>query len=159
LPFTVGSEFAGTVRAVGTGVDGVAVGDRVMGSTLFGAFAEQIAVPAWSLQPVDPAVELATAAASGVAHATAYHALRKRGPGSNRGSGSWSSAPPGAWGWLPWSWERYWAPAWSPPASSAEKTALCLARGAEVAVDYTTEDLKARVKEITGEGPTWSSTR
>jgi NADPH:quinone reductase len=37
-------------------------------------------------------------------------------------------------------------------ASSAEKTALCLERGAEVAIDYTTEDLKARIKEITGEG-------
>jgi NADPH:quinone reductase len=37
-------------------------------------------------------------------------------------------------------------------ASSPEKTALCLERGAEVAIDYTTEDLKARVKEITGDG-------
>ena len=43
---------------------------------MVGAFAEQVVVPASSLQPVDPAVGLATAAASGVAHATAYHALR-----------------------------------------------------------------------------------
>jgi NADPH2:quinone reductase len=151
VPFTVGSEFAGTVRAVGTGVDGVAVGDRVMGSTLFGAFAEQIAVPASSLQPVDPAVELATAAASGVAHATAYHALR-----------SVSRVQPGEWvvvlgaaggvGLAAVELGAVLGARMVAAASSAEKTALCLARGAEVAVDYTTEDLKARVKEITGEG-------
>src|ERR1035437_4320701 len=76
VPFTVGSEFAGTVRSVGEGVNGLSVGDRVMGSTLFGAFAEQIAVPATSLRTVDPGVDLSTAAASPVAHCTAYHALR-----------------------------------------------------------------------------------
>ena len=151
VPFTVGSEFAGTVRAVGTGVDGVAVGDRVMGSTLFGAFAEQIAVPASSLQPVDPAVELTTAAASGVAHATAYHALR-----------SVARVQPGEWavvlgaaggvGLAAVELGAVLGARMVAAASSAEKTALCLARGAEVAIDYTTEDLKGRVKEITGEG-------
>ena len=37
-------------------------------------------------------------------------------------------------------------------ASSAEKLAVCLDRGAEAAVDYATEDLKVRIKEITGGG-------
>src|ERR1700737_1756456 len=54
VPFTVGSEFAGTLRAVGDGVDSLSVGDRVAGSTLFGAFAEQIVVAAASLETVDP---------------------------------------------------------------------------------------------------------
>ena len=151
VPFTVGSEFAGTVTAVGTGVDGVAVGDRVRGSTMFGAFAEQIAVPASSLQPVDPAVGLATAAASGVAHATAYHALR-----------SVARVQPGDWvvvlgaaggvGLAAVELGAVLGARMVAAASSAEKTALCLARGAEAAIDYTTEDLKARVKEITGDG-------
>ena len=132
VPFTVGSEFAGTVRAVGAGVDGVAVGDRVMGSTMFGAFAEQIAVPASSLQPVDPAVELATAAASGVAHATAYHALR-----------SVARVQPGEWvvvlgaaggvGLAAVELGAVLGARMVAAASSAEKMALCLARGAEVA--------------------------
>jgi len=151
VPFTVGSEFAGTVRAVGTGVEGVAVGDRVMGSTLYGAFAEQIAVPARSLSPVDPAVELATAAASGVAHATAYHALR-----------SVARVQPGEWavvlgaaggvGLAAIELGAVLGARMIAAASSAEKTALCLQRGAEVAIDYTTEDLKVRLKEITGQG-------
>jgi NADPH2:quinone reductase len=151
VPFTVGSEFAGVVRAVGTGVDGVAVGDRVRGSTMCGAFAEQIAVPASALLPVDPSVELATAAASGVAHATAYHALR-----------SVARVQPGDWvvvlgaaggvGLAAVELGVVLGARMVAAASSAEKTALCLARGAEVAIDYTTEDLKARIKEITGEG-------
>jgi NADPH2:quinone reductase len=151
VPFTVGSEFAGTVRAVGPGVEAVAVGDRVMGSTLFGAFAEQIAVPARSLQPVDPAVELTTAAASGVAHATAYHALR-----------SVARVQPGEWavvlgaaggvGLAAVELGAVLGARMVAAASSPEKTALCLERGAEVAIDYTTEDLKVRVKEITGDG-------
>jgi NADPH2:quinone reductase len=151
VPFTVGSEFAGTVRAVGSGVEGVAIGDRVMGSTLFGAFAEQIAVPASSLQPVDPAVELAAAAASGVAHATAYHALR-----------SVARVQPGEWavvlgaaggvGLAAIELGAVLGARMVAAVSSAEKMALCLEHGAKMAVNYTTEDLKLRVKEITGDG-------
>jgi NADPH:quinone reductase len=151
VPFTVGSEFAGTVSAVGVGVEGIAVGDRVMGSTMFGAFAEQIAVPAQSLRPVDPGVELATAAASGVAHATAYHALRSV---ARVQPGEWTVVL-GAAGGVGLAAVELGAVLGArviAAASSAEKTALCLARGAAVAVDYATEDLKARVKEITGEG-------
>jgi NADPH2:quinone reductase len=151
VPFTVGSEFAGTIREVGAGVDTVAVGDRVMGATMFGAFAEQIAVPALSLQPVDDAVELATAAASGVAHATAYHALR-----------SVARVQPGEWavvlgaaggvGLAAVELGAVLGARMVAAASSSEKRALCLARGAEAAIDYTTGDLKSRVKEITGGG-------
>ena len=151
LPFTVGSEFAGTVRSVGAGVDGLAVGDRVMGSALFGAFAEQIAVAAASLQPVDPAVDLATAAASGVAHQTAYHALR-----------SVARVQPGEWavvlgaaggvGLAAIELGAVLGARMLAAASSADKLALCLELGAEAGVDYGTEDLKVRIKEITGGG-------
>ena len=76
VPFTPGSEFAGTVASVGPGVDTLAVGDRVMGATLIGAFAERLAVPAAVLRKVPDGVDLGAAAAFGVAHRTAYHALR-----------------------------------------------------------------------------------
>jgi len=151
VPFTVGSEFAGTVRAVGDGVGGLSVGDRVMGSALFGAFAEQIAVAAASLQTVDPAVDLATAAASGVAHCTAYHALR-----------SVARVEPGEWivvlgaaGGVGLAAVELGAALGArvlAAASSSEKLALCLERGAEAGVNYGTEDLKVRIKEITGGG-------
>jgi NADPH:quinone reductase len=79
VPFIPGSEFAGVVAETGDDVDGAggfAVGDRVFGSVMCGAFAEEIVVPAQSLSPVPPGVPDAHAAAFGVAHRTAYHALR-----------------------------------------------------------------------------------
>ena len=75
-PFTPGSEFAGVVVETADDVDSPAVGQRVFGSTLFGAFAEQIAVPAPSLALIPDSVESRHAAAFGVAHRTAYHTLR-----------------------------------------------------------------------------------
>ena len=75
-PFVPGSEFAGTVIAVGDTVADLEPGDRVSGSTLVGAFAEQVAVGAGSLQPVPEGIDLRDAAAFGVAHSTAHHVLR-----------------------------------------------------------------------------------
>jgi NADPH2:quinone reductase len=76
VPFVPGSEFAGVVSAVSDAADGFAVGDRVMGSAMCGAFASEIVVPARSLSVVPDSVSDARAAAFGVAHRTAYHALR-----------------------------------------------------------------------------------
>ncbi len=151
VPFTVGSEFAGTVRAVGGGVGNLSVGDRVMGSALFGAFAEQVAVSAASLRTVDPAIDLYTAAASGVAHCTAYHALRSV---ARVQPGEWAVVL-GAAGGVGLAAVELGAALGArvvAAASSSEKLALCLQRGAEAGVNYNTEDLKVRIKEITGGG-------
>src|SRR3954470_17346755 len=75
-PFVPGSEFAGVVTEVADGVSGVAVGDRVMGTGFVGAFAEEAVVSSEAVRPLPPAVDLAVAAAFGVAHRTAYHVLR-----------------------------------------------------------------------------------
>jgi NADPH:quinone reductase len=83
VPFIPGSEFAGvvteTAAAAETAADadgGFAVGDRVLGSAMCGAFAQEIVVPARSLSLVPPGVPDRQAAAFGVAHRTAYYALR-----------------------------------------------------------------------------------
>ena len=75
-PFVVGSEFAGEIVELGPGVEEFDVGDRVTGTALFGAFADEVAVPAAALNPIPDGVDEHTAAAFGVAHRTAYHALR-----------------------------------------------------------------------------------
>ncbi len=75
-PFVPGSELAGEVLETGSGVDGLRPGDRVFGSSLVGAFAEQAVVPAASLRLIPPGVDDRHAAAFGIAHRTAYHALR-----------------------------------------------------------------------------------
>ena len=75
-PFVPGSEFAGVVEEVADGVRGVAVGDRVMGTALVGAFADQVAVAADAVSPIPAGVDDSRAAAFGVAHRTAFHVLR-----------------------------------------------------------------------------------
>jgi NADPH2:quinone reductase len=75
-PFVPGSEFVGDVIEVATDVDSVAVGDRVFGSTMVGAFAEEVVVGVHALTHVPDGVDARHAAAFGVAHRTAYHALR-----------------------------------------------------------------------------------
>ena len=75
-PFVPGSEFAGVVDDVGSEVTDFAVGDRVTGTGMFGAFAEQVAVAPAALALIPDGVDARTAAAFGVAHRTAYHLLR-----------------------------------------------------------------------------------
>jgi NADPH2:quinone reductase len=75
-PFVPGSEFAGVVDEVSAEATGFAVGDRVTGTGLFGAFAERVAVPAAALSRISDGIDARTAAAFGVAHRTAYHTLR-----------------------------------------------------------------------------------
>ncbi|HVY11325.1 MAG TPA: NADPH:quinone oxidoreductase family protein [Mycobacteriales bacterium] len=75
-PFVLGSEFAGVVSAVGEAVTEVAVGDKVFGSCLVGAFAEQVVVPVGAVSKVPGNVTTEVAAGFGVAHRTAYHSLR-----------------------------------------------------------------------------------
>ena len=75
-PFVPGSEFAGVIDEVGSATSGFAVGDRVTGTGMVGAFAERVEVDPAALRPVPDGVDLSTAAAFGVAHRTAYHTLR-----------------------------------------------------------------------------------
>jgi NADPH2:quinone reductase len=75
-PFVPGSELAGTVVEVGAGVDHVAVGDRVAGTALVGAFAEEAVLGARAVRRLPDGVDAAVGAASGVTYQTAYHVLR-----------------------------------------------------------------------------------
>jgi NADPH2:quinone reductase len=151
VPFTPGSEFAGTVRSVGPGVEGLSVGDPVVGATLIGAFAEQVVVGAAALQPVEPGVDLRAAAASGIAHRTAYHALR-----------SLARVAPDEWvvvlgaaggvGLAAVELAAVLGARVVAAVSTPGKAALCLDKGATAVIVYGTENLKERIKEITGGG-------
>jgi NADPH2:quinone reductase len=78
-PFVPGSEFAGVIEAGADDVAAARVGERVFGTALVGAFAEEITVPARSVTPVPDGVGDDAAAAFGVAHRTAYNVLRSVG--------------------------------------------------------------------------------
>jgi NADPH2:quinone reductase len=75
-PFVPGSEYAGEVVEVGADVTSVQVGDRVFGSALVGAFADQISAAAASVTKTPDGVDHDVAAGFGVAHRTAFHVLR-----------------------------------------------------------------------------------
>lgn len=151
VPFTPGSEMAGTVVSVGPGVDGWTAGDRVSGASLVGAFAERVVVPATALRPVPPALDLALAAASGVAHRTAIFALRAVG---RLHAGEWLVVL-GAAGGVGLAAVELGAALGAKvvaAASSPAKLEICEKKGASALVDYSAGSLKERVKEITGGG-------
>lgn len=79
LPYTMGSEVAGTIRELGEGVTGFSVGDRVLGVAGTGAYAEVMAVPAASVLPLPESVSLQSGAGMPMNLLTADFALRVRG--------------------------------------------------------------------------------
>jgi NADPH2:quinone reductase len=151
VPFVPGSEFAGTVTAIGEGVSNVAVGDHVFGAAMTGAFAERIVVPAAAVRRVPPAVALDAAAGFWVAHATAYHALRSIAEvrpgelvvvlGAAGGVGLAAVEIAFALG------ARVIA-----AASTDDKLALCRERGAESTVNYLQDDLRDVLRELAPQG-------
>jgi NADPH2:quinone reductase len=153
LPFSPGSELAGIVKAVGDGVTHVAAGDRVLASTGYGAFAEEVTVDAARLLPIPAGMDFSTAAAFGLTYATSDHALSDRGAlaagetllvlGAAGGVGISAIEIGKAIG------ARVIA-----CASSDDKLAVCRAHGADQTINYATEDLRERIKALTaGKGP------
>ncbi|RME63809.1 MAG: NADPH:quinone oxidoreductase family protein, partial [Alphaproteobacteria bacterium] len=76
LPFSPGSEVAGTVAALGEGVAGLAVGQRVLALTLYGGFAEQVLADAARVFAIPDAMPFDIAAGFALTYATGQHALR-----------------------------------------------------------------------------------
>jgi NADPH2:quinone reductase len=151
VPFTPGSEFAGRVAAVGAGVSGLAPGDRVYGMTTSGAMAEQVAVPAEALSAVPPGLTMIEAAALQVTAMTAFHALVTAGA---LRPGQWAVVLGAAGGVGTAAVDiavRLGARVIA-AASSRARLSVPLRLGAEVGVDYCAEDLKERVRNITGAG-------
>ena len=151
VPFVPGSEVAGRITAVGDGVAGWAPGDRVMAMVGLGGFAERIGVRATSLVRVPDRLDSPRAAGFIQSYCTALFALSRRAHlaagetvvvlGAGGGVGLAAIDVATALG----------ARAIG-AASSDEKRAAALAAGAEAVIDYGSEDLKARIRELTGGG-------
>ena len=78
-PCVVGYEVAGTVSALGDGVEGPAVGDRVMAGTRFGGYAERVVVAAGDAVPLPDDISFEEGAAIPVNYATAWAGLVRYG--------------------------------------------------------------------------------
>lgn len=147
-PFTPGNEIAGEVVAVGEGAP-LQPGQRVFGTT-FGAFAELALLDATIAQTVPDGVDFASAAAFGVTYRTAYHALRSVAQVTE---GDWVVVlgAAGGVGLAAVDLAVVMGARVLAAASSPEKLQLCRERGAQATVDYDNEDLKLRIRELTGD--------
>jgi NADPH2:quinone reductase len=153
LPFTPGNEFAGVVRAVGDGVTDFKPGDRVIGFTRTGAFAEQALAPAGMLMPMPPGMDFEVAAAITLTYGTSHHAIADRGA-LQPGETMLVLGAAGGVGLAAIEIGKALGARVIAAASSPEKLAVCKAHGADLLIDYTREDLREALKEATaGKGP------
>jgi NADPH2:quinone reductase len=149
FPQIPGMELAGEVVALGAGTTGLALGDRVMG---FGAnaYAELAPALADQLFPIPDGLDFASAAALPVQGLTAHHVLGLMGRLA-AGERVLVHAAAGGVGTIAVQLaKRMGAAQVIATAGSAEKLALARELGADVTIDYTTEDVVERVKDATG---------
>lgn len=78
-PFSPGGEISGTVAALGEGVSGWQVGDRVIAGIGAGGLREQVVVPAARLFKVPEGIDLVQASALLMTYGTTIHGLKDRG--------------------------------------------------------------------------------
>lgn len=152
FPFSPGSEFSGTVSAVGDGVDAVKPGDKVVGSASHGAYAEEVIAEAAHLivLPADIGdAELELAGSFLLTYGTSYHALKDRAqaqPGETLlvlGAG-------GGVGLAAVELGKRMGLRVIAAASSEDKREAARTRGADEVIDYTAEDFRDRIKALTG---------
>jgi NADPH:quinone reductase len=153
LPFTPGAEFAGVVREVGAHVTRLSVGMRVAAYTAQGAFAEQALASEAACMPLPDGIDFATAAAITLAYGTSHHAVVDRGA-LKAGETMLVLGAAGGVGLAAVEIGKALGARVIAAASSPEKLALCVEHGADATINYTSENLRERIKALTdGNGP------
>jgi NADPH:quinone reductase len=149
LPFAPGGEVAGVVKEVGTGVTRFKAGDRVIGSTGWGGFAEEVALDAERVIPIPDLMDFVPASAFVFTYGTSHYALQDRAR-IQPGEVLLVLGAAGGVGLAAVELGKILGARVIAAASSAEKLAVCREHGADDLVNYTTEDLKERIKALTG---------
>ena len=156
MPLQLGMEAAGVVEAVGEGVTHLNVGDRVAyASNPPGSYSTERVMPARCVCRLPDAISFETGAAMMLKGLTAQYLLKKTLPvqGLQRGDAVLFHAAAGGVGLIACQWARALGLELIATAGSDAKCQLALANGAAHAINYSTEDFAARVKEITqGQG-------
>jgi NADPH2:quinone reductase len=149
LPFSPGGEVAGVIKEVGEGVQGFKPGDRVIAGGTYGGFAQEFVTEATRLIAMPDAMDFVPASAFVLTYGTSYHALKDRAQlkpgetllvlGASGGVGLSAIQIGKAMG------ARVIA-----AASSEAKLRVCKDSGADALINYAQDDLRARIKAITG---------
>ncbi|MCW8128335.1 NADPH:quinone oxidoreductase family protein [Microbulbifer halophilus] len=148
LPFVPGGECAGVISAVGEEVKGFKVGDRVIAMPGTSAFAEQVNVDQKLLVPMPQALSFEQAAGFCITYATSYYALKQRAA-LREGETLVVLGAAGGVGVTAIQLGKAMGARVIACASSAEKLDFCREVGADELINYSQEDLKERIKELT----------
>jgi NADPH2:quinone reductase len=148
LPAIAGQEGAGVVEAVGAGVTGLRVGDRVAYTSLVGAYSEARIAPADRLVKIPSNVSDAQAAAMMLKGLTVHYLIFSTRPVKSGETVLWHAAAGGV-GLIAVQWLKAIGVTTIGTAGSAEKCALAQAHGATHMINYNTENFVERVLTLT----------
>ena len=149
LPFVPGSEVAGEVIALGEGVKGIALGQRVMALTSVGGFAEIALAAADTLIPLPDGIDFTDAAAFTVAYGTSHVALETRAQ-LKAGETLIINGASGGVGLTALEIGKMMGATVIGLASTEEKRALVAERGADHVFDVADPELRDKVKALGG---------
>ena len=153
LPFVPGSEYAGVVAAVGEGVTHLKVGQNVACLSGTGGFGTHTIAPAALCMPLPDGFSHVDAAAFIMIYATSHHALVDRAQ-LKAGETVLVLGAAGGVGTAAIQIAKAAGATVIAAASTDEKCALCRTLGADSTVNYSREDLRASLKQLTGgKGP------
>nr|BBD50102.1 quinone oxidoreductase [Haliea sp. ETY-M] len=149
MPFVPGGECAGEVIAVGEGVERYKVGDNVIAMTGHGCFCDKIAVNEHAAMPMPEGLNFTQAAGVAMTYFTSYHALKQRAD-LQEGETLLVLGAAGGVGSTAVELGKFMGAKVIAAASSEEKLALCRELGADETINYSEQDLKGAIKELTG---------
>ena len=148
MPFAPGCDIAGVVKAVGEEVENLKVGDEIFGMVQYGGFAEEVIAPAHTVFPKMPSMDFNIAASFMMAYGTSYHALKDRAH-LKAGETLVVLGASGGVGIAAVELGKMMGARVIACASTDTKLELCKKYGANETINYTDEDLKKRIKELT----------
>ncbi len=153
LPFVPGSEYAGIIEAVGEGVTHLQVGQAVACLSGTGGFGTHTLAPAKLCMPLPAGFSSVDAAAFIMTYATSHHALLDRGQ-LKAGETVLVLGAAGGVGTAAIQIAKASGAHVIAAASTQEKCDLCMAQGADATINYSKDNLRERLKELTeGKGP------
>jgi NADPH2:quinone reductase len=149
FPFTPGMEVSGTITEAGAGVSNLKAGDRVMALTGTGAYAEEVVVDAARVLRIPDSMDFPAAAGFPVAYGTSHGAFDWR---AHLKPGEWLLVfgAAGGVGLTAVEIGKAMGARVIACAGGAEKLEIARQHGADHLIDYSREDIRERVKAITG---------